>query len=100
MRPAGLILGQQAEDELYEAANWYEARSEGLGIALLDEVEALLDRVADNPRQFPAVYRDVHRALVRRFPYGVFFRVRQDGSVKVIAIMHVARRPERWQKRR
>jgi plasmid stabilization system protein ParE len=94
------IIGREAENELYDAANWYEARSEGLGIAFLDGVEGLLERIAENPRQFQVVYQDVRRALLRRFPYGVFFRARASGAIKIIAVMHSARSPDRWRKGR
>lgn len=37
--------------------------------------------------------------MVRRFPYGIFYRV-SDGVVTVIAILHLSRDPESWQQRR
>ena len=94
------ILSFEAEEELLNAAQWYEARSEGLGLAFLDQVETVMDNVGRNTLQYPVVYRDVRRALTRRFPFGVFFRVHENGRVKVIAVMHLARKPERWQRRR
>ncbi len=47
---------------------------------------------------FAKVYREVRRALVRRFPYGIFF-VFQDSRVTVIAVFHAKREPRVWQGR-
>ena len=34
--------------------------------------------MSDNPRQFPTVFKNVRRALLRRFPYALFFVVDDD----------------------
>jgi plasmid stabilization system protein ParE len=94
-----LSVAREAEVEASEAAEWYEKRSLGLGRAFLDLVEITLEDIAERPRQFPLVYRDVRRALLKRFPYGIFFRVRQD-QIRVLAVMHLSRNPRRWQRRR
>jgi hypothetical protein len=35
-------------------------------------VEEVLDRIGRTPEMYTAVYRDVRRALTRRFPYAVY----------------------------
>ncbi len=55
-------------------------------------------RMSDNPRQFPIVFKNVRRALLRRFPYLLFF-VFEDDVLIVIACFHASRDPSRWQKR-
>jgi plasmid stabilization system protein ParE len=89
----------KAEEEAQRAAKWYEERSQGLGAAFLELVEQILTEISENPFRFPVVYGDIRRALLKRFPYGVFFRIRPS-RIRVIAIMHLSRNPERWQKRR
>ena len=94
-----LSVNPQAEEETQKAARWYEDESQGLGAAFLELVEQTLTAISENPLRFPLVYRDVRRALLRRFPYGVFFRVRPD-RIRVLSIMHLSRDPNRWQRRR
>jgi plasmid stabilization system protein ParE len=94
-----LSVSPEAEAEGLEAARWYENRSKGLGAAFLEIVEQTLTRIADNPEQFPVVFRDVRRATLVRFPYGIFFRIRPD-RVKILAVFHLARQPGRWRSRR
>lgn len=89
----------KAEQEAREAAKWYEDRSPGLGTAFLEIVESVLAGISENPFRFPIVHKDVRRALLSRFPYGVFFRIRRD-EIRVLAIIHLSRNPDRWQGRR
>jgi plasmid stabilization system protein ParE len=41
------------------------------------------------------VYRDVRRALTRRFPYAIWYRTR-DERVTVLAVLAQACDPARW----
>jgi toxin ParE1/3/4 len=93
-----LAVSPRAEEEIREAARFYETRSQGLGAAFLEIVEQALAGVEGNPLRFPAVYRDLRRALLKRFPYGVFFRIRSN-RIRVVAVMHLSRSPDRWRKR-
>lgn len=48
---------------------------------------------------YPVVHRDVRRARVRRFRYVIFYVLEPD-AVAMVAVMHEARNPDRWQERR
>jgi toxin ParE1/3/4 len=90
-----LILRQDAERDLDQAYNWYNEKVPGLGSDFLVVVERALESIQANPARFPIVYRKVHRALLRRFPYGVFF-VTDGDQIAVLAVMHTARDPDKW----
>ena len=62
------------------------------------EADAAVARISDNAMQFPVVLRDVRRARLSRFPYGLFFRLDGD-TVHVIACFHASRNPRRWHQR-
>ena len=93
-----LILRQEAERDLTEAHAWYEERVPGLGSDFLIIVERTLESIEENPAKFPLIYRKVRRALLSRFPYGVFF-VWERQRIYVIAVMHTAREPGKWRRR-
>jgi plasmid stabilization system protein ParE len=93
-----VIFTQAARAELVEAQDWYERRHAGLGMHFREEVEATVLRLQENPHQFPAVCRGVHRARLHKFPYGLFFRVETNVLV-VIACFHGSRDPQRWERR-
>ena len=93
-----LVVRRQAKADIREAARWYESQRVGLGRAFVQQIDALLDRVRLNPMQYQVVHREVRRAIPRRFPYGVFFRI--DGAdVLVFAVVDLRRDPSAWQER-
>ena len=87
-----VILRPRAETDAREAREWYENRRPGLGRDFLDGVQSVLAELPERPFQYPVVYRDVRRALVARFPYGVFSVIRQ-AEVFVVACFHSKRDP-------
>ena len=93
-----LRLREEAENDIHDAAGWYESQRIQLGHEFLDEIEALFSRISENPLQFPILYRGIRRALLSRFPFGVFFRV-EDERIVVLAVMHASRNPVRWRDR-
>jgi toxin ParE1/3/4 len=89
---------QEAAAEVIAAQDWYEDQGAGLGTQFRDELDAAVQRIAENASQFPAVLNDVRRALMHRFPYCLFFRVEAD-AITVIACFHPSRDPQEWQRR-
>ena len=89
---------QAARVELIEAQDWYEREVRGLGRRFRQAIDAMVERVSCTPEQFPIVYKNVHRALLRRFPYSLYF-VLEDDAVLVIACFHASRDPSHWQRR-
>ena len=95
---ATVVLRSAAVADVEVAYRWYEAQRPGLGGEFLNEVEACLERISERPLSFPAVINDARRALLRRFPYSVYFRLRGD-EARVLALLHQARDPRLAQKR-
>jgi toxin ParE1/3/4 len=87
-----------ARADIIAAQDWYEAQSSGLGSRFRVELARIVERIAGNPLQFPLVFRDVRRVLLRRFPYALFFILDED-AVTVIACFHASRDPRQWQRR-
>lgn len=94
-----VIVRPLARRDIAGAARWYEEQSVGLGSRFLAAVDDALAATAADPGRYPAVYRDVRRARIAVFPYGVYFVVRA-GAVQVLAVTHGRRHPRRWQSRR
>jgi plasmid stabilization system protein ParE len=93
-----LRIRPEAEQDLEDAAAWYAEQRPGLGQELLDEALWSFQQIAEQPRFYPIVHRDTRRALLRRFPFGVFYRIEPDFIV-VVAVMHGSRDPQRWKQR-
>jgi toxin ParE1/3/4 len=56
------------------------------------EIDSVVQRMADNPRQFPIVYKTLRRAPAKKFPYALFFLTEPD-LLLVIACFHGSRDP-------
>lgn len=93
-----LIIRPKARSELTEAALWYEDQRPGLGVQFTAEVDRTLERIVKNPSQFPLVRQKARRALMRTFPYQVYFDLRGD-QVVVLAVYHERRHPDGWRRR-
>lgn len=93
-----LVVRPEAERDITDAAVWYERQSHGLGWDFTRVADACLAEIVRNPSRFPEVRGRARRALLRRFPFAVFFVV-DDTSIRVIAVLHMRQNPERWQRR-
>ncbi|MGB5959025.1 MAG: type II toxin-antitoxin system RelE/ParE family toxin [Coleofasciculaceae cyanobacterium] len=87
-----LVLRLEVREELSEAYSWYESQKQGLGDEFLECVDETLNRISQMPESYAVAHRDVRRALVRRFPYAVYYRI-VSSRVIVIAIFHGRRDP-------
>ncbi len=90
-----IIVRPKAEADLHAAYIWYEERLPGLGEEFTEQVDSAFARIAEHPLMCSAVHRQFRRALLRRFPYAVFYLVEPDRIV-VLAVLHQAVDPERW----
>ncbi|MGH8548498.1 MAG: type II toxin-antitoxin system RelE/ParE family toxin [Methylococcales bacterium] len=91
-------LRPEAERDLADAAAWYEEQRKGLGHEFLDEVATMLSSVAETPLIYAIVDRNTRRAVINRFPFGVYYRV-ENTTIVVIAVMHGSRNPRQWKNR-
>ena len=96
MKP--VLLRPAAAGDVEDAFAWYERQRPGLGSDFRLELKAALDRVAEKPELYQVIHRNTRRALLRRFPYGVFYRVYPEAIV-VVGVMHGRRDPRRWRSR-
>jgi plasmid stabilization system protein ParE len=87
-----------AEGDLAEALEWYRRRGDSLAQRLLAEIGSAINRLESNPLQFPIVHRDVRRALLRQYPYALFFRIIED-RIQVLACFHTRRDPRALRRR-
>lgn len=94
-----VIYRPEAAADIVEAATWYERQRAGLREEFLAAVGETVDRISEQPMQYAVIYRETRRALVRRFPYGVFYRL-LDQHVVVLACFHTSRNPRMWRARK
>ena len=93
-----LTIRREAEADITAARQYYEQCRAGLGDDFLLCVEETLERVTKFPSSHKAVRGNIRRALIHRFPYGVFYLVSRRWIV-VIAVLHARQSETHWQRR-
>jgi plasmid stabilization system protein ParE len=93
-----LIVRAEAEADLVASKRWYDEQHNGLGARFIAEVDATFRRIDTNPLAFSLVHGNLRRALLQRFPFGVFYGL-TDQHIVVVAVLHAARDPRLWGKR-
>lgn len=71
-------------DDAAEAFQYYEERTEGLGHELLRSYYAAIAAVERNPEIHLRTHGDFRRALLKRFPYALYFRLEENVIVFVL----------------
>ena len=85
-----------ASVELTEAIEYYEGQRLGLGYEFLTEVESAIDKITQFPDAWTLVSDRTRRILLKRFPFGLLYHVRDD-EIIVAAVMDLRRDPTTWE---
>jgi len=99
MKQYEIIISPEAENELNISKEFYESKQEGLSKDFVKEVDKTIDRIVQNPEQFPKVkQKQVRKANVNRFPFGIYFAVK-DTIINILAVFNYSRNPKKLKKR-
>lgn len=92
-----IVLRPQAIEDLRAAKRYYEDQRLALGDELRDALDIAFERLRAFPRSAAPVagFPGVRRALVRRFPYAVFY-VGTHSAIVVLRVLHTAGDPGDW----
>jgi plasmid stabilization system protein ParE len=93
-----LIIAPEVQQDIADAYTWYEDHRPGLGEEFLGCVDACIHAICRIPELYSKVHEDYRRALVRRFPYAIFYEY-TEGKVIVYSIFHTSQDPKKWKKR-
>ncbi len=89
----------RAAEEMNEAARFYEERAAGLGADFLDEIERVVQSIAERPDMGRQLGNDTLRRITRRFPFGVLYKRESAARIVIVAVCHLRRRPNYWRDR-
>jgi hypothetical protein len=69
------VITPDAAAQLFVAAQWYDEREPDstLGLELIAEFDEVLEFICGNPEMFPIYDGMVHRAVLGRFPYAIYY---------------------------
>ena len=93
-----LLIRPAAAADVEDGYRWYRNKRRELGLEYVAAVRAGIGRILENPEGYPILYRNTRRIRLRRFPYGLYYRVYSDRII-LVACMHGKREPRRWKSR-
>ena len=93
-----VVVLPEAEAEIRAAFLWYFERSPIAADAFRTEAFDAIDSLATDATMWPKDEDDIHRYILRHFPYTVFYEM--DGNTAtVLAVAHQRREPGYWRTR-
>lgn len=93
-----LRIRREAVEDIEAATAWYEGKLPGLGDQFGVRLQAVFERIQQNPQLHAVTYSNVRQTMLRKFPYVVCYISLAD-AVEVIAAYHTSRDPESWKSR-
>ncbi len=94
------IILTLAQEDIREAAAWYNTRQDGLGKRFAADVRKKLLFIQQNPFASPIRYDEVRTAILDVFPFMVHYSVDEGMQmVLVSAVFHTYRDPLEWEMR-
>jgi toxin ParE1/3/4 len=91
-----VVFHPLAEQELIDAATYYEEQRLGLGLEYLEEIEHAVNFLTHYPEAGSKVRGSVRRLTLPKFPYSLLYRLLEDDQIRVLAVAHHKRRPQYW----
>ncbi len=96
-----LIILEDADRELRQAAVWYEERSSGLGLRFVDVIGQKLEIIRHYPERNPKRKDKFREAVVKIFPYIIIYSFyKKESVITVSSIFHMSRNPKRKYRRK
>ena len=93
-----LVVLTAARRDISDVCSWYQSRRVQTSHAFRADVAAAIELIALDPLKWACVEGNIHRYLLKRFPFTVFCDVTET-RVRVLAVAHQRRREAFWKER-
>jgi plasmid stabilization system protein ParE len=87
-------FSEKARHDTESAYQWYNEQLKGLGKQFKIEYKKIIQRIIEKPFQFPEIYTNTHMAVIRKFPYTVFFEI-EINTIIILAVFHAKQNPDK-----
>ena len=81
------------EKEVQEIRGYYNDRVPGLGDQFLTSFESQVLDIAHSPTRWMVLEGGIRRALMRRFPYVIYYRILSENRIRITVVKHAKRHP-------
>ena len=87
-----LSFSRLAHSEFKDAKAYYDLQQEGLGERFKDHIRESTDMIKRFPLLYPKVTDTVHRVVLHKFPYSLYYMIDNE-MIIVVSIAHQHRKP-------
>jgi len=87
-----LELSTLAHKELEDARAYYNLQQENLGERFKEHIKESIDNIIEFPTLYPKITDELHRVVVHKFPYSIFYTI-LDERIVIVSIAHQHRKP-------
>ncbi len=93
-----VLISASAFSDIQDATTWYNKQLPGLGSRFQKAVKQQIRSLKNIPEIYNVRYKDVHCAVVKKFPYLIHFTIdKGHKTVTVFAVIHTSRDPKIWE---
>jgi len=86
------VVSKLALQELEESREYYNLQKNGLGDEFAQYIRNSIDTIFETPYLYSVIIAPVHRKVISKFPYNIFYRV-DDEAIVILSISHQNRKP-------
>jgi toxin ParE1/3/4 len=86
-------LTEYAEEDILDSFLWYNNELTGLGDDFLSYADQAFRKIIKNPVICPVIIKDIHRKMMLKYPFAIFFEILPD-KIMVYGVIHASRNPE------
>lgn len=83
-----IIINPFAELDLKASIEFFEFQKPGLEYEFIKAVDEVIKRIELNPLLFPKVRKGARRAVLTRFPFGIYFVVKDEGFAMLSSVLN------------
>lgn len=83
----------EARLDMIQAHNWYETKNKNLGKVFELSIEKSLNENSLLPKASPIWYKSIRRYVVDKFPYGLFYLVKNE-IIIIVAVFAFKQNPK------
>jgi hypothetical protein len=98
MKQYRIVITDIAEIDIVTGKNWYNSQQNKLGDEFISEIENKILVIQSNPYLFSIIKKDIRKALLKRFPFGIYYFLEGD-VINIFAVIHFSRNPKIWKQR-
>ncbi len=88
-----------AREDYLESLDWYLDRSVQVAKRFQEELANSLNRIAAHPELAAADAEGICWKRMGPFPHVIYYRVKDDTTIQVLAVAHTRRHPGYWRHR-